>query len=635
MVVECDGRGACGKYGWPGWAGLRLKTLQHGYEFSQELTGRILAHVWFGVALPPDGGECRGVKIIIPLCLLSVLSVATLFEPAAAKGDETAKTDLGPADPETEALIGELANVSEPDAGYCTTSFLALILPDEDSMQKTPVFLKVQCQWLVESDVLERIVRRGAVAVPSLLRHLGDAQKTKIPPYTLPAPQINSLMAWMDFADEYDYNQRIRKTNPPVGVNRDRSMSTMFPMLNEQHEQQPREHTITVGDLCFVALGKIVNRSFNASRYAMTAGTVINSPSYSKALRDAVEADFSDFTPAKHRELLTQDFLEPDSWVRRVGAMQRLALYYPEILEPLILKQLAAPTYDLFKTYNFVRKELYPEKSPEKRKIIFDDFLKKNGQQYSDGIELQLFWALDSREPDIPLPKDGTYDPRALLVQLYGFKDDVSIRDKPDVDIWDWGDLAQFIGGIGRFKSTRVDDAVYGIFSKIKESDDCDFLATACMGRLVGGSHDQEFRDYCERRMSPNEYAKGGLLGILDQLDGRYADEAGIKKAEAMEKQADAIVYYQHPYIIGITVPRERKQMQVSSSDFDSVLADATPKRDLVVVIMGVQMRAKYYDGAEKLDAELDKIEASLKAKGFKRVVFEVMSKLGRQIYRE
>jgi len=45
-------------------------------------------------------------------------------------------------------------------------------------------------------------------------------------------------------------------------------------------------------------------------------------------------------------------------------------------------------------------------------------------------------------------------------------------------------------------------------------------------------------------------------------------------------------------------------------------------------------MRANYY-GQEKLDAELDKIEASLKAKGFKRVVFEVMSKLGREIYRE
>jgi hypothetical protein len=56
------------------------------------------------------------------------------------------------------------------------------------------------------SATLEGIVRRGVLAVPSLLKHLNDARETRIPPV--------SGMMWMSFADEYDYNRRLRKDVP-------------------------------------------------------------------------------------------------------------------------------------------------------------------------------------------------------------------------------------------------------------------------------------------------------------------------------------------------------------------------------------------------------------------------------------
>jgi hypothetical protein len=92
---------------------------------------------------------------------------------------------------------------------------------------------------------------------------------------------------------------------------------------------------ITVGDLCFVALGQIVNRDFSATRYQPSGGLIVSSPSSSKPLRDIVTDDFRNFSEAKHLRLLIQDFLMPDNDDRRGGAYRRLAYYYSGRLEVL------------------------------------------------------------------------------------------------------------------------------------------------------------------------------------------------------------------------------------------------------------------------------------------------------------
>jgi len=205
-------------------------------------------------------------------------------------------------DAETEALIDKLPEIAEIGYGYSATFGGSQFLPDKDSARIGVVLFGGPAPE--NSDVLEAIVRRGAKAVPALLKHLDDARETKIPPM--------SGILWTQFEDEYDYNRRTQKA--PKGVNKKRVGFD---------ENQPPSHIITVGDLCFVALGQIVNRSFIATRYQPSLGLGGNSPTYSKTLCAAAREDFQNFDEEKHRELLLWDFSQPDKFSRRIEAIRR------------------------------------------------------------------------------------------------------------------------------------------------------------------------------------------------------------------------------------------------------------------------------------------------------------------------
>ena len=191
----------------------------------------------------------------------------------------TAKAEL---DPQTETLIEQLPKISQIGYGYSAMFSGSQFLPEADSSEVHTLVLGSQAP--TNSAILENIVRRGILAVPSLLKHLDDARETKI-------PAISGMM-WISFADEYDYNHRVR-TDPPAGVN-----------VDDFRENHPNSHIITVGDLCFVALGQIVNRNLNASRYQPSGGVVISSPTYSKRLCEVVRTDFEGLMEAKHRDML-------------------------------------------------------------------------------------------------------------------------------------------------------------------------------------------------------------------------------------------------------------------------------------------------------------------------------------------
>ena len=60
-------------------------------------------------------------------------------------------------------------------------------------------------------------------------------------------------------------------------------------------------------------------------------------------LRTAIKKEWGELTPEQHKQSLIRDFKEPDHASRRNEACLRLGYYYPESLEPLVLKQLADP----------------------------------------------------------------------------------------------------------------------------------------------------------------------------------------------------------------------------------------------------------------------------------------------------
>jgi hypothetical protein len=369
-------------------------------------------------------------------------------------------------DQEIERLIDELLGISEPGFGYSVYFAGGEFLPFQGTGQMGVLVLGVS--RATRSEALRKLVEKGAAAVPVLLKHIGDTRTIKMKPV--------SGMMWMDFPDEYDFNRRTRKT-PPQGVNRHSFRSG---------NDQPRDHAITVGDLCFVALGQVVNRHFSATRYQPSGGLMVNSPTYSKALREVILQDWSGLTRQRHKDLLIDDFTNPDDEDRRIGAYLRLACYYPDAVEPLVLKQLAEPVYDSLAGSDFIRETLYRVKDTADRKRRFDAFVAKHGEAARQGLLLDLFQDLDTQQADeegrLHPPLKEKYEARACLVELYGYPRTVKSSDCPHLLQTTKFAQARFIKTLTHDRSQKVGDAVRRIF---QEHHDDNAYAPACLVSLA------------------------------------------------------------------------------------------------------------------------------------------------------
>jgi hypothetical protein len=406
---------------------------------------------------------------------------------------------------EMEALIGRFRDVGAEGIGFSTSVSGWEFLPYPGSGETGAMMLGRAPSE--PSPILRKVIEKGVAAVPALLAHIDDARATKLPPI--------KRMMWMNYADEYDYNRRLSK--PPAGV--DRRGAGAGPYSASAHRPEPEQHVVTVGDLCFVALGQIVNRNFEAVRYQPTGGTIISSPSSSKALAAAARAEWAGLTPASHRERLVQDALQPDSVYRRIGAYYRLSLYYPDATKDVVLKTLAKPVFDVFAAEKFVRKDLYRLTSAEKRRSSYDAYVSTH-EAGADGVLNQLFEDLDSQEAceqGRMFPKDACLkaDPRRLLIELFGRGPDVKSTDRPFFPSLPWGDRYLFIKALTHDTSRRVDEAVRGILAK---TIDDDMLAIACMRRLIGRGFDDDIRRYAARRVTRSQQHGDELRAILESL---------------------------------------------------------------------------------------------------------------------
>ena len=104
-------------------------------------------------------------------------------------------------DPHTESLIDQLPRISQIGYGYSAMFSGSQFLPQPEASEVHTLVLGSQAP--ANSALLESIVRKGVVAVPSLLKHLDDARATMI-------PAVSGMM-WMSFNDEYDYKPPTQK----------------------------------------------------------------------------------------------------------------------------------------------------------------------------------------------------------------------------------------------------------------------------------------------------------------------------------------------------------------------------------------------------------------------------------------
>jgi hypothetical protein len=225
-------------------------------------------------------------------------------------------------------LIAELATVDEPDVGFSPTVGGSAFAPIASSEQ-LGTFL-VTDPGLKRNTAFTSLVELGPQALPFLLESLDDKTPTKL---IMGHP---TMMGDMWLSHEIEGN--------PLNSHEANVLSEVGAPLEEQgYETHVNRYTARVGDICFVAIGQIANRPYMAVRYQPTGCTVVNSTVFDKTLAAEVRAIWG---KSDHRQKLLDwllvDFRTLDCRFNGfpAGAAMRLAYYFPDATEDLIIARL-------------------------------------------------------------------------------------------------------------------------------------------------------------------------------------------------------------------------------------------------------------------------------------------------------
>jgi hypothetical protein len=350
---------------------------------------------------------------------------------------------------ETAQLIEELAHIAEPGIGYGRWFSASAFLPYPDSTEMQVGTLGAMEHE--EAAPLRKLVEQGAAAVPLLIEHLDDARSIRMEAF-----QTEGVGTWIRFRNHYDANDRTAKQKWTEGLR------GWTPDANTS------EYRLKIGDLCFVALGQIVNREFHASRYQPTGGTIITSPVRADRLRLELKREWGGLTRETHRERLIADFHSPDSTERQIGAYLRLAFYYPDDIGPAVVRELGKPVFDAQLLDGFATTL---QETPDRagRRQALDTFVRRYGDVYRQAVRRRLFGELAWVEEAERLfePKDQPQyrvPPRQLLMELFDEPETVKSADIPWSDDNDLRSLARLVGAMTREEDPAIGDAVRKLF---------------------------------------------------------------------------------------------------------------------------------------------------------------------------
>ena len=153
---------------------------------------------------------------------------------------------------------------------------------------------------------MNKLVEMGEEAIPQLLDRMSDDTPTKLSTnYSKP----DSFVSW---SHSNEYPGRPYDAEKP---NKDE------PILEP--------YQLKIGDVCFVLIGRIVNRPYNAV-YGETGSMVVNSPIHTPELKQLAVADWQDIDEAKLKASLLKD-LKSENPFRQESAIVRLNYYFPNL----------------------------------------------------------------------------------------------------------------------------------------------------------------------------------------------------------------------------------------------------------------------------------------------------------------
>lgn len=430
-----------------------------------------------------------------------VLLACQAFCVTAASGVQDPLAD--PSDPEAQvvALINQFTVVSHYELNYFSYFTWSI-----DPSREYSKAVHGGRPWRVEpgdcNDLIQELVNLGAVAVPLLVDHLDDDRETKI---RLRDPNFGSIR----LVEQYDHNRNgAFKPNLGPGAG--------------NHKQLPDGHRLKVGDLCFDALGKIVNRGFHAASIPPGPGLEVASPILSPSILKAAREEWGGLTIEDHKASLSFDALPVGRW-RSDGAMRRLIRFYPDVAETVALDALARPMYDSFVARNFAWNSLAKTDDPDEWRLLANAFFDRYGQHYQGALYRRL---QDDEDPEWTRTKRAE---RRYVAHPFIIRDRLFPKGRPPTDAVQQSDQERFLLSIFDLDSNAVDNRVLELLRALRLDDPpgilTDSFGIACIYKLRGRGHDEELREFCRKRIprASDWYGKQ-LSFLLDALEAADAE---------------------------------------------------------------------------------------------------------------
>lgn len=239
------------------------------------------------------------------IALLSILLCTLALTAPRAQETDSSRASI-------EQLIDDLTSISGPapgiDGGAVYSAFIA-----EDAPPKFMVGLLGVPPPTIPPQMRE-LVRRGAQALPALIRHLSDERPTKL------TVGSDSFVLISVFSAEFDAR---RRTWHPLDMFGDCQKPLCF------EKDFGGTYVVRVGDVCYALIGQIVNRSLLAVRYQPSGILIVNSPIEAPILVDRIKEDWGDLDAAGHEASLLSDIREGKNQSDWTDALARLHFYYP------------------------------------------------------------------------------------------------------------------------------------------------------------------------------------------------------------------------------------------------------------------------------------------------------------------
>ena len=395
-----------------------------------------------------------------------------------------------------------------------------------------------ECSALVSSfeapPAFRELVRRGAAALPDLLAHVRDGRRTQLCLRTFREGET-----WADVADDapavgpfaaiifdQEYSPRRRSSCDPRTPPNDTPASTFTDALDlGDGARFPDSYTVRVGDLCYTAIGQIVNRPLDSVVYGGENCINMSSPVEDPVLASAVRRDWSGLSADAHYQSLVADAYDPglgSAWWA-VGALKRLRFYFPDRAEQVLVSLLARRIYSWSAEIDFAESDLIDSGNESEWRSRYTQIRRNYGVIGTSAAILLLKQHLEEvcrsihflRRPgnsiggssvgDSPEDFERRYEKTRRLLEVLHSEGVPLLPPEELVDVWQH---IEILAATNAFKSSNVDRAVYESVMRTRTAGNLDgwelqALIEASIERLAGTHYEDHLREFLKEHQPP------------------------------------------------------------------------------------------------------------------------------------